>query len=134
MKLAFFTVAILALMQVLLAFAVSACRRKYRVSAGCPDDASHPMFRIRTAYSNCTEWHPVLMALLLIVPMAGSPKWAIWINAVVVTARCLAVVGLVTFPIKKPNIFRFLGAALTYACVSLLAMLVIYSHLSALGA
>jgi uncharacterized membrane protein YecN with MAPEG domain len=72
------------------------------------------MFRIRTAYANCCEWHPLFMALMLVHGMYGDMGWTIWLYPAVVAARCFLVAGLVTAPIKKPNSFRLVGATMTY--------------------
>ena len=127
MKIAILSVAILALIQTLLGIAVSVCRRKFRISSGCPDDPKHLLFRVRTAFSNCAEWHPVFMALLLVQPMRGGPSWAVWLGPAVVAARCLMIVGLVTFPLHKPNMFRVLGAGSTYFCALVLSLLLLFS-------
>lgn len=129
MKTAILCVAILALMQICLGLAISACRWKFKKSVGTPDDPGHIMKRISTAYSNCAEWHPMLYALLLIQPMSGGPAWAIWFGPLVVTARCLAVTGLVTFTLERPNPFRFVGAATTYVCSLALAILLVITHI-----
>lgn len=114
MKTAIFCVVILALMQTLLGVSISACRWVYKKSVGRPDDPNHPMNRISVAYTNCAEWHPAFYALLLVQPMQGGPMWALWLGPLAVTARCLLVTGLLTFSLKKPNVFRFVGAGLTY--------------------
>jgi len=130
MNIAILCVAILALLQTALGISISACRWKYKRSTGVPDDPAHVMKRIVTAYENCAEWHPVFFALLLILPMTGAPKWSIWLGPVVVTARCLLVAGLVTFTLKKSNIFRFAGAALTYLTLLMLCVLIIGAYLT----
>jgi uncharacterized membrane protein YecN with MAPEG domain len=128
MKTAILCVASLALIQTLLGLAVSVCRWKYRMSAGCPDDPNHPMFRIRTAYDNCSEWHPQFMVLMPLIAIAGGPAWSIWVYPAVVSARLLVVAGLVTFPVVKPNIYRFSGAALTYLTSLTLVFLLFWSY------
>lgn len=90
---------------------------------GTPSDLDHPLSRVSTAFRNCSEWHPTLMALMLLLPMGGAPHWSIWLPACVVTARCLHVIGLATFPLSKPNAARALGAALTYLLLLLYAVL-----------
>lgn len=125
MKIAIFSVAVLALIQTVLGLTISALRWKYRISAGMPDDPAHPLFRVRTAFSNCAEWHPLLMALLLVLPMAGGPPWSIWLGPLAVAARCLQVTGLATFPVVKPNFFRFTGTALTFLVSLLMIVLLI---------
>ena len=74
----------------------------------------------------------MLMALLLTLPMVGSPKWAIWLNPAVVAARMLLITGLVTSPIVKPNGFRFSGAALTYLLSLLMSGLILFPFFSSL--
>lgn len=125
MKIAVFCVAVLALLQALLGCVVSLFRRKYRVSAGSPDDKTHPLYRVRTAFSNCAEWHPTLIALMLISGMYASQKWSIWLYPAVVAGRCLHVLGLVAHPLDRPNTTRVLGAAMTYLLTIGLALLVI---------
>jgi len=129
-KIAIISVCFLALIQTLLGLAVSLCRRKYKVSCGCPDDPAHILFRVRTAFQNCAEWHPLFMALMLVLPMAGSAPWTIWLNPLVVGARCLLVAGLVTEPLHKPNNLRVMGAAFNYVLALAFAALVLFSSLS----
>ncbi len=128
MKIAILCTTFLALLQLGLAMTISGMRWKYKVSVGAPDDPKHPLCRVRTAFSNCTEWHPILIALMLVLQMGGGPGWSIWISPVVVLARYMLVVGLTTFPPHKPNALRFLGAALTYALTGLLCGLVLYAY------
>ena len=125
MKIAILCTAILALMQLALACGISANRRKYRLSVGAPDDPNHPLSRLRTAFSNCAEWHPTLMALMLVQQMGGAPNWSIWLSPAVVVARSLMVVGLATFPNSRPNKFRFMGALGTYVLTFVLALMII---------
>lgn len=118
-------VIVLALIQTFLGLAISGCRWKYRLSTGSPEDPNHILSKLRIAYSNCAEWHPIFYVLLLVQPWAGGSKGAIWLPTVVVSARCLFVMGILTFNIKKPNLFRFGGAALTYLSVILLSVTII---------
>lgn len=125
MKIAILSVALLALIQIGLGIAVSVCRRRYKISWGSPDDPAHPLTRIRTAFSNCAEWHPIFYALLLVLPMGGAPKWSVWMAPVVVAARCLITVGLATFTLDRPNMMRVAGAGLTYLSAIVLTVLVL---------
>jgi uncharacterized membrane protein YecN with MAPEG domain len=127
MKIAIICTAVLALMQAALGLGVSAMRRKHRISVGAPPDPDHPLSRIRTAFSNCAEWHPLLM-LLTLMQAYGGPAWSIWLPALVVAARCLMVVGLTTYPNSRPNLFRVLGAAGTYAMTFLLSVMIIVTY------
>ncbi len=127
MKIAVCAVALLALIQVFLAFAISRMRWKYRLSVGMPSEIDHPLRRVSTAFTNCCEWHPVLMAMMLVLPMGAVPHFSIWLPAVVVATRCLHVVGLTTFPLNRANAFRFLGALGTYGCVVFYAGLLLYA-------
>lgn len=128
MKIAILCVVFLALLQVFLGLTISGMRWKFRRSVGAPDDPNHPLSRVRLAFSNCAEWHPIFFALLLVLPMGGAPKWSIWLSPAVVAARYLMVAGLVTFTPKKPNIVRFLGAGGTYVLALLLSGLVIATY------
>lgn len=125
MKIAILCTAVLALLQAFLGLAVSACRWKYRVSSGCPEDPKHLMYRIRTAYTNCCEWHPVLIALMVLSAWNLANAWVLWLYQGVVAARCLLIAGLTTAPLHKPNMMRFLGAAATYLLVIILSVLLI---------
>lgn len=127
MKIAVCAVALLALVQVTLAFVLSRMRWKYRLSTGTPSEPDHPLRRVSTAFSNCSEWHPTLMAMMLVLPMGGAPHFSIWLPTVVVATRCLHVVGLTTFPLNRTNAFRILGAVGTYGCVVLYACLLLYA-------
>lgn len=128
MKIAILCTAFLALLQLGLALAISVLRGKHKVMFGAPEDPKHSLYRVRTAFSNCAEWHPLLIALMLVLQMGGGPGWSIWISPVVVLARYLLVVGLTTFPLHKPNVLRFLGALLTYALTLLLCALILHSY------
>ena len=128
MKIAILCTAFLALLQVGLAFGISGMRWKFKRSVGAPDDIDHPLSRVRTAFSNCAEWHPLLIALMLVLQMGGAPGWSVWLSPLAVVARYLLVIGLVTYSNKRPNLARFLGAAGTYACVIVLAVLVLVTY------
>lgn len=128
MKIAILCSAFLALLQVGLAFGISAMRWKHKRSVGTFEDPDHPLSRVRTAFSNCAEWHPTLIALMVILQMGGAPGWSVWLSPVAVAARYLLVVGLVTFSNKRPNAVRFLGALGTYASVAILAVLVMLTY------
>lgn len=130
MKIAILSVAVLAFMQTILGLAVSACRWKYKVSCGCPDDPKHVMYRIRTAYTNCAEWHPLLTGLMLVNGMYASKPWALWLYPGVVAARCMLIAGLTTAPLDRPNGMRFVGAAGTFALSFVLSGLLIYNVLA----
>lgn len=129
MKIAVLCVAALAVLQTTLGLAISICRWKYRISVGSPDDPTHPIFRIRTAFGNCAEWHPMLMAMMLVNGMYAGPAWVLWLYPTVVAARCLLILGLTTAPVTRPNPARFLGALGTYILAFLLAGLLINSVL-----
>lgn len=124
MKIAILCTAFLALLQLFLGLAVSTMRWKYKLAVGTPDDPNHPLSRTRTALSNCAEWHPILIALMLVLQMTGAPAWSIWLSPLVVMARYLLVAGLVTYSNTRPNALRAVGACLTYVLVLILAVLV----------
>jgi len=130
MKIAILCVCFLALIQTFLGLAVSFCRRRYKLSAGCPDDPAHPMFRIRTAFSNCAEWHPMFMALMLLNGMYVGQAWTIWLYPAVIAARCFLVAGLVTAPMNRPNAFRLIGATLTFLLALILVGLLLSNFFS----
>lgn len=128
MKIAILCTAFLALLQLGLALGISGMRWKFKRSVGAPDDIDHPLSRARTAFSNCAEWHPLLIALMLVLQMGGAPAWSVWLSPAAVMARYLLVIGLVTYSNRRPNLVRFLGAAGTYLCVLLLVALVLITY------
>lgn len=128
MKIAILCVVFLALLQTCLGLTISGMRWKFRLSVGEPDDPNHPLSRVRLAFSNCAEWHPVFYALLLVLPMDGGPKWSVFLSPAVVATRYLLVAGLITFNPKKPNMVRFLGAVGNYILALLLSGLVIATY------
>ncbi len=128
MKIAVFATAFLALMQLGLAMNISAMRWKYRRSVGAPSDTDHPLSRMSTAFRNCSEWHPTLMALMLLLPMGGAPNWSVWLPVCVVTARSLHVIGLATFPLSRPNAARALGAGMSYLLLLAYALLLFAAY------
>lgn len=125
MKIAVLCIAVLAMLQTCLGLTVSMLRRKYKISSGCPDDPAHMLFRVRTAFNNCAEWHPILMILMVLLSFYAGEKWVIFLYPVVVTGRCFHVMGLVSAPITKPNMSRLLGATLTYLTCLVMAILLV---------
>lgn len=125
MKIAILCSTFLVLLQVGLALAVSGMRWKYKLSVGAPEDPDHPLSRVRTAFTNCAEWHPTLIALLLLSQMGGAPSWSVWLSPLVVATRYCLVVGLVTFSVKRPNLARFLGALGTYLSALILCVMLL---------
>lgn len=128
MKTAVLCVALLVLLQTLLGLAVVACRWKYKKAAGCIDDPRHMMFRIRTAFNNCSEWHPMLMISMLLLQFYGTHAWTVWLGPVVVAGRWLTVVGLTIAPIVKPNAYRAIGGLLTMGVSLLYAILLLTEY------
>jgi uncharacterized membrane protein YecN with MAPEG domain len=133
MKIAILCTAFLALLQLGLALGISGMRRRYRLSVGTPEDANHPLSRTRTAFSNCAEWHPTLIVLMLILQMSGAPGWSVWLSPLVVISRYLMVAGLVTYPNTRPNSLRVMGAGGTYVLTLVLCVLVLVTYWPAPG-
>jgi len=128
MKIAILCTVFLALLQLCLALGISSMRRKFRISVGSPEDPNHPLCRLRVAFSNCAEWHPTLIALMLLLQMSGAPSWSVWLSPLVVMARYLLVAGLVTYPNTRPNGLRFVGAAGTYLLTLTLCVMVLLAY------
>ncbi len=128
MKIAVLSVALLAGLQIFLGLNISRLRRKHKVSAGHPEDVDHPLTQACTAFRNCCEWHPMFMALMLVLPMGGAPAWSVWLPAGVVLARCLLVYALLFWPLSRPNTLRVLGATLNYLFGGLLVALVAFAY------
>lgn len=132
MKITILCTVALALLQLGLGLTISALRRRYRKSVGCEENLEHPLFKVRTAFGNCAEWHPLLMILMLVQAMqfmyGYAPAWTVWIAPLVVAGRFTLVTGLLTFPLDRPNLFRVTGAGLTYLCGLVYCGVIVYSH------
>lgn len=128
MKIAVLSVALLAGLQLFLGLNISRLRRKHRCSVGHPDDVDHPLTQACTAFRNCAEWHPMLMALILVLPMGAAPAWSVWLPAGVVLARCTLVTSLLTLPLSRPNNLRVLGASLNYLLAGALVVMAVLAY------
>lgn len=116
MKIAVICVASLALLQLLLALNCSLNRRKGKKSHGAPDDPEDPLYRAVVAHRNGSEYAPLLCILMLLPPMypGGTPGWVLFLPPLVVLVRFLHALGILNHSLKRPNLFRLLGAAGTY--------------------
>lgn len=134
MKIAILCTVFLGLLQLCLALGISAMRRKHRISVGGHDNPNHPLCRLRVAFSNCAEWHPLLIVLMLLLQISGAPSWSVWLSPLVVMSRYLMVAGLVTYPNTRPNGLRLAGAVGTYTLTLTLCIMVLLAYWPAPGA
>lgn len=129
MKIAILCTALLALLQLGLGLTISIMRFKYEVPIGTPSDPDHPLSRVSTAFSNCCQWHPLLIILMVILQIVGAPPWSLWLAPATVVVRSLMVTGLATFPNSRPNSFRLLGGIGTYLITLILSFMIIITYL-----
>ena len=130
MGIAFTSVAILAILQFLLAFNVSMNRIATKTSHGCSDDPNDPLYRAIVAHRNASEYTPIFCILIVVAQMAYAPTWTIWLGPLVVLVRVIHAFGIVQFTLRKPNPFRRLGATFTYLLGLLLAGLILYTRVA----
>ncbi|MFN8608273.1 MAG: MAPEG family protein [Vulcanimicrobiota bacterium] len=131
----YFSVACLALLQILLAFNCSLNRMMLKKSHGCDEDPENSLYRAIVAHRNCCEYGPILCILLLVcsqIAMFGEkmPAWWIWLGPVLVLVRVAHAASILFFSLRRPNPLRRLGAGGTYVLSLLLCGLIIYSRLA----
>ena len=110
MKIAFISIASLALLQLGLVINILYLRARHSVYLGAPDDSEHPLFRARLAHSNAVEYAPILCILMLCLELYGHQlAFMPWVYGFTVAARYFHALGLVNFDPNKPNAFRAIG-------------------------
>jgi len=109
-------VALLGLLVFGLGLAVSRTRQSTGVTFGCPQDPTHPLYKMTRAHGNTIEYAPMLAVLMLVVGAGDPPAWALWTMGLAVASRYLFAAGIVLGPtMAEPHPLRFVGAAGTYA-------------------
>lgn len=107
--------AVLGLLLFGLGLAVSLLRFREKTLTGSSADPANPLHRVLRAHGNTAEYAPFLAALLLYAALKGPGTALADALAVGATAsRVLIVVGLVAWPLDRPNPLRFVGALGTY--------------------
>jgi len=108
--------AALGLLNVWLGVRVVRDRFSNKVSLG---DGDMPLIRARMrAHANFNEYVPIALILMALVEMnVGGSRWLWGIGALLVVARVLHPFGLER---PAPNLYRMLGAVLTFASLLLL--------------
>ena len=110
MKIAFISIASLALLQVGLVLNILFLRGRHSVYLGAPEDSEHPLFRARLAHSNAVEYAPILCILMLCLELYGHQLGFMpWVYGLTVASRYLHALGLLNFNPNQPNAFRALG-------------------------
>lgn len=106
----------------LLALNVSRQRRLNKISAGMPDDPSHPLYKAVVAHRNASEFVPMFAVLMLACQLYGTPNWMVAVYGAAVTSRFLHAFSILSYTtMKRPNPFRVLGAGLTYLSGALMS-------------
>lgn len=131
MGIAFASVACLALLQFLLAFNVSLNRMAAKRSHGCSDDPNDPLYRAVVAHRNASEYGPIF-CILIVIAVYAAPAWTSYLGPTVVVVRTVHALSIVFLTLRKPNIWRRLGAGLTYTLGILLSGLILYTSFAGL--
>ena len=122
MRAASFCIGAMGLLIFLLALNVSRQRRVNKISTGMPDDPSHPLYKAVVAHRNAAEFIPMFSALMVACQLYGAPNWMVAVYGAAVCSRFLHAFSILGFTtVKKPNLVRVLGAALTYISGLLMA-------------
>ena len=110
-----FCIGAMGLLLFLLAVNVSRQRRMNRISAGMPDDPSHPLYKAVVAHRNASEFIPIFSVLMLACELEGTPNWIVWVFGAAVVSRILHAYSILGFTTMiRPNHARVVGAGLTY--------------------
>jgi uncharacterized membrane protein YecN with MAPEG domain len=115
MRAASFCIGAMGLLLFLLALNVSRQRRMNKISAGMPDDPSHPLYKAVVAHRNASEFIPMFAILMVACQLYGTPNWMVAVYGAAVCSRFLHAFSILSYTtMKRPNLFRVLGAGLTY--------------------
>jgi len=102
-----------AILNIVLANRVSTMRKKHKVSIG-DGDAPELQLAART-HGNNAEFVPLAIVMMLLAELLGGNSAVLHTaGGLLLAARVLHAVGM---PRKSPNVFRFLGVALTWAVI-----------------
>ncbi len=133
MPITFVSVACLAALQILLALNCSLNRIILKRSHGCDEDPENSLYRAIVAHRNACEYGPILCILLLVCAMistygSGMPTWAVWLGPALVAVRVCHAASILMFSLRRPTIWRRIGAIGTYVLSLLLCALIVYSR------
>ncbi len=130
MNIALLSSSLLALLLFSLSLGVSLSRARSQRGFGIDADSSAWLSRAVRAQGNASEYIPVLILLMLILELEGSPNWADWLYLAACASRYSHAAGmLLSRDLNKPHPLRAIGALGTYACGFILSGLVLYSAL-----
>jgi hypothetical protein len=108
-----------ALLFLYLSVRVIGTRQSEKVSVG--DGANKAMIKAMRTQSNCAEYAPISLLLLLLVELQGAPTWAVHALGVMFLAgRLLHAIGFGRTPQIIP--LRKSGMILTFAMMALSAL------------
>lgn len=114
MKIAILCASYLGFLVFALGLTVSLARIKAGKGPGSQVEPDEFLNRAVLAHSNATQYIPTLILLMMALQIYGAGRWSIWLSVAAVFARTLHPIGLLCYPDLRRNIFRTLGAALTY--------------------
>ena len=106
--------AALGLLLFVLGFAVSTVRYLDRTFTGYTPEPGHLLAKLVRAHGNTAEYAPFLAVLFLYLGSRNPAQWHLWLMVAATVCRFLVVVGLMAWPMSKPNPVRFVGAIGTY--------------------
>ncbi|WP_101758146.1 MAPEG family protein [Oceanicoccus sp. KOV_DT_Chl] len=108
-------IALLALLNIGLAFTVSSYRSKDNVIFGYSEDPENTLYKAVRAHGNTAEYVPILALLIYILGQFPETTWVLWCMILVTFFRYLAAMGILfAKTLAKPNPMRFVGALGTY--------------------
>ena len=121
-------IALMGLLVFALGLGVSLTRGRTGIVTGCPDDPTHPLYKIVRAHGNTIEYVPILCVLVYIVDTFHAGPW-ISAMAIGTTASRYAIAAglLLSTTHAKAHPLRFAGALGTYVFGILLCVLLLVS-------
>lgn len=119
-----FYTGILGCLFIYLSAEVTKLRLKHQVHLG---DGGHlDLFKAIRIHGNFSEYVPLALILLLLSELIGGRPWMLHtLSSTFVIARILHVIGL--RKTEGPSIYRFLGATLTWAVISIFSLFCLIS-------
>lgn len=125
MMISYVSIGLLAMLVFGLGLNVSLKRMSTQRSVGVEEDLKCPLYRARVAHSNACEYCPMLAILIFVTSGSLGDAFAL----VAVAARYSHAVGILGFPMHKPNRFRYWGSVGTYGGGLALALTLLFQHL-----
>lgn len=107
-----------AMLNVFLANRVSTLRRREKVGLGT-GESKELLVAVR-AHANNAEFVPLALVMLLLAELCGGPSlWLHVAGGLLFTARVAHAIGM---PRRAPNVFRFMGTAVTWVGIVAVAL------------